>query len=611
MRRRTAEIRGAARRGGPQRLPCAPGGRAALLCALALAGCAAPLDPAIKVLVSSLPAEATALRIRASRDGMLLPEMPELDLAPLAGQSQGRFVLSLPAGSRGALRIYVRALGGGCVRGQGVGELALQDVPEMDLPVALEPVAPCAAKTPLLQSSVPGTAPTDLTGVVLLRGVGFLPGTRVKIGGKDAAARRTSSSELQVTLPDLRGAHGPVPVRVIGPDGEEDVRDDLLRLRPGTILFQQQIYDIDSSPRTVATADLDGDGDLDVVTANELVSTVAVSMNKGDGSLEPPVPYAENRNGIFVTAAGRAGGRPDLFVLGQSAGALYARVLRNNGKGSFVETGREERSIGRVSQRDGRLAVGDLRGTGALDIVVASPDNGAFRILMQGDGTYGSGALTEGDRIPVDFAPYLVTLADLDQDGDLDVVFRDTVQVGTALNDHGTFPEAGYRSFRLDIANGLGSCLALGDLDGDRFPDMAAQDPNGDAVKIYLNRGMDPPGGQWMGFKTPKSYPVGRTPYCPVIADLDADGAPDLAVLNQLDNTVTILLGRGDGSFPTVGEPGRTTVPIGTGAGPRSGTEASLHMIAADLNRDGLPDLVVPTFGTGAKNLAILLNASR
>src|SRR5262249_51102496 len=72
---------------------------------------------------------------------------------------------------------------------------------------------------------------------------------------------------------------------------------------------------------------------------------------------------------------------------------------------------------------------------------------------------------------------------------------------------------------------------------------------------------------------------AGRHPVSVVAQDLNDDGKPDLVVVNSIDSTVSVLLGKGDGTFaPKVDYP--------TGAGPFS-------IAVADLNGDGKPDLAV------------------
>src|SRR5262245_50959800 len=75
------------------------------------------------------------------------------------------------------------------------------------------------------------------------------------------------------------------------------------------------------------------------------------------------------------------------------------------------------------------------------------------------------------------------------------------------------------------------------------------------------------------------SYDVGNDPSSVALADLNADGRPDLAVANAQSATVSILLGNGDGTFGT-----RTDLAVASH--PRS-------VAIADLDADGRPDLAV------------------
>src|SRR2546426_3271709 len=76
------------------------------------------------------------------------------------------------------------------------------------------------------------------------------------------------------------------------------------------------------------------------------------------------------------------------------------------------------------------------------------------------------------------------------------------------------------------------------------------------------------------GAKT--DFGTGNSPFSVAIADLNADGRPDLAVANDYSNTVSVLLGNGDGTFGARAD-------FGTGWHPYS-------VVIADLNADGRPD---------------------
>src|SRR5256885_14056753 len=87
-------------------------------------------------------------------------------------------------------------------------------------------------------------------------------------------------------------------------------------------------------------------------------------------------------------------------------------------------------------------------------------------------------------------------------------------------------------------------------------------------------------------FKAPVSYGAGTQPSYAAIGDFNGDGKPDVAVTNQVSNSVSILLGNGDGTF---GAPVNFTV----GTNPRS-------VAVGDFNGDGKVDLAVANFGNSA-----------
>jgi hypothetical protein len=96
-------------------------------------------------------------------------------------------------------------------------------------------------------------------------------------------------------------------------------------------------------------------------------------------------------------------------------------------------------------------------------------------------------------------------------------------------------------------------------------------------------------------FITGASYAVGGFPSFVAVADFNGDGVPDLAVVNSNSNSVSVLLGNGDGSF----QPARNFAV---------GTEPRL-LLVGDLNGDGIADLAVANYGTVPTNgsVSILL----
>src|SRR5215471_8715365 len=84
-------------------------------------------------------------------------------------------------------------------------------------------------------------------------------------------------------------------------------------------------------------------------------------------------------------------------------------------------------------------------------------------------------------------------------------------------------------------------------------------------------------------------WPVDNGPAAVVVADFNGDGIPDIATANFNTDTVSVLLGNGDGSF----QPAINTVTHDVPACTSTGTDCNLGLAAGDLNGDGIPDLVV------------------
>jgi len=179
------------------------------------------------------------------------------------------------------------------------------------------------------------------------------------------------------------------------------------------------------------------------------------------------------------------------------------------------------------------------------------------------------------------------TVADFNGDGKNDVALPG-FQLGIALgNGDGTFTSA-------PSVNLAASSVSVADFNGDGKPDVAIESQSG--VWIVLGNGDGTFGGPT---KLPASF--GPAPSFIACADLNGDGIPDLAVTNTVTltgtviNTLTILLGNGDGTFTL-----KSTIP--TGSYPRSVT-------VGDFNDDGIPDLAV--INDGPPDVAVVSSADK
>ena len=406
------------------------------------------------------------------------------------------------------------------------------------------------------------------------------------------------------------------------------------------------ISHVGNFPDSAAVGDFNGDGKLDVAVTNGASpvlqaerngaqreqspansGTVQVLLGNGDGTLQPPVSYATAENPVRVAVGDLNGdGVPDLVVAEYSDTAIS--VLLGLGDGNFAP--RQDYGAGRAASD---VALADLNNDGKID--VAAAESGEVSVLLNN----GDGTLAPGVDMPLDQPASSIVAGDLDRDGEIDLVATHQLTSIYFGNGDGTFKAPidylpgqtvvvsgefdakpgldlvvdGATSTTLGVAflsnRGDGTffapraysapiselTMATRDLDGDGKPDLIAtsgQPSTVDgAVLVYLNNGT----GE---FPDRVDYGVGELPQALAVADVTGDGKDDLAVANKLDKTVSILFGKGDGSF----HPANNFT---------TGTAAPQGIAAGDFNGDGKQDLVTSNFGLpGTIGILLSVNGS-
>ena len=126
--------------------------------------------------------------------------------------------------------------------------------------------------------------------------------------------------------------------------------------------------------------------------------------------------------------------------------------------------------------------------------------------------------------------------------------------------------------------------MAAGDFNNDGTPDLAVANSGDNTVSVLLGKGDGT-------FQTQVTYPTGSGPYSIAVGDFNGDGFPDLAVANFSDNTISILLGKGDGTF-------QAQKTYATGGAPNS-------VAAGDFNGDGNLDLAVANNTDGTVSILL------
>jgi hypothetical protein len=330
-----------------------------------------------------------------------------------------------------------------------------------------------------------------------------------KDGKLDIATANNGSDDVTVLLGD---GHGGLTYKFTatanaGPSGiasgnlNDDTNLDLVvaeELAPDKIgvfigkgdgTFEDEVqYDMGNSPQAVVLADFDGDGNLDVATADLFGNTVSVRLGVGDGTFGA-LKQTSVIGGPYGMAAGKlnADDHLDLAVTLYDDSALA--TLIGKGDGTFMYAGTAAAATVDDSPRG--VALADFDHDGKLDAAVATETDDSVDILLgNGDGTF------------QDFTPYVVggfpesvAIGDYNGDGKADVASADsfgtidfdgTVSVLLGKGD-GTFLDA--QQFEVDPGP---YGLVAADLNGDRLPDLVTANLDGTTVSVLKNTGTPP-----------------------------------------------------------------------------------------------------------------------
>jgi hypothetical protein len=366
-------------------------------------------------------------------------------------------------------------------------------------------------------------------------------------------------------------------------DCNVDGRPDECDLRDGSIAFDEARVVLAEGrfymyPARPVHADLDGDGDIDIVVAGDAVGVI---FNRGDGVFGLPVtvaPELERSGGVWNSIrGGDLDGDGDIDLALTSQHRPEIAFLANDGNGGFA--------VGHVvplpGEAKGRPHLTDLEGDGDLDLVELT--------ISYRDGLriYDTVALLE-NRGNATFDVDLIASAHhggapipVDLDGDS---FPDLVSSYREQDESGNYIEGGvavrhnagdgtFLEFSLTPLGAPLSGFILEDLDGDADPDLAGAFPASEAVTVLRNTGDG-------AFAPRRDTPAGGPAEGLLAVDLDADGDAD-------------LLASGDGDFQ--GDSFGTSVLANDGSGSFRAPQilSNLHRVgAADFDGDGLPDLI-------------------
>ncbi|MBF9237425.1 VCBS repeat-containing protein [Hymenobacter sp. BT683] len=320
---------------------------------------------------------------------------------------------------------------------------------------------------------------------------------------------------------------------------------------------------VGNKPYIVLTADIDGDGDLDLLTPNFTGNSVSIRLNNGTGVFSGTVdtPVGDQPRGLALSDLDGDG---DLDIVTANYNDDKASIRFNNGSGVF--SGNTELTVG---SRPQSVMTADLDGDGDQDLLISNGASSTVSIYIND----GNGNFTSNPDVAVGNFPFSLTTADVDNDGDVDLLtgsYQSTT-VSVRLND-GNAIFSGTTNL---AAGSQPRGVTTADIDGDRDLDLLVVNAFSNSLNIFLNNGSG-------GFTLNATLAVGNFPGGVTAADIDGDADMDILVPNIVSNTVSVKVNNGSGVFSS-------------GADVQVGSQP-YRVAMADIDNDGDLDLLSANF---------------
>jgi hypothetical protein len=406
---------------------------------------------------------------------------------------------------------------------------------------------------------VAGTVLELNTGAQQPRARSFFPGERVTVSVNSAAA---SADGLRMKA----GFQSTFDVQTVAGSGVFQRREE----RGGVEMISS------------ATADVDGDGRLDLVTTQEGTTAVVMYLNRSDGLLRTQQQLASALldPGPLAIEDFDRDGRLDIAVLDRTL--PKASILFNKSGAEFEPAAVVSLSSDGTLSRPIGMTVADWNGDGLADLAALNRLTDDVTVMFNDGGRKFQAPV----RIAVGGKPVAISAGDLDGNGQPDLI-----TVNTRPDTISLFINQGNGRFlkkeELPLLYGDPRQVFVRDFNRDGAIDVLIVDPASKELVRFQNVGDG-------SFRRPDYLGLPAVPARADVADVDGDGSLDVVVGHA--TSVTVLRGAPDGTFRNAGDGGlKSGVPF-----------------AGDFDGDGAIDMVLATAGEdGADALVLFTNTAR
>ncbi len=288
------------------------------------------------------------------------------------------------------------------------------------------------------------------------------------------------------------------------------------------------------SLRALTTADLDGDGLLDIALTNTSSNAISILRNTSTGntlSFATKIDYVSGSSPYDIAAGDLdLDGKLDLAIANNYG--YTVSILRNTGSLGIISfASKVDLQAGSYSSPSG-ICITDLDLDGKSDIAITNNSSSSISVFRN-ISTSSQLSFASRSDFSVGSSPTGITVADFDQDGknDLAIANNGASSVTVLKNISSTGAVSFSTKLDFSVANYPQGIIA-DDFNGDGKPDLAINSGSNNFISILANSG-----NNTVAFNTKTEYAIGSGSNSIVGADLSGDGKPDIATVNNVYNS--------------------------------------------------------------------------
>ncbi|CAF1321342.1 unnamed protein product [Rotaria sordida] len=365
--------------------------------------------------------------------------------------------------------------------------------------------------------------------------------------------------------------------------GTNDISVLLLRYQPDFVNSTVYYQKTNPHPSAVAIGDFNNDYQLDIVVTNAGIDNVQIFLDYKEGTFMNNITYSTGDNShpqhVVVTDFNKDN-QLDIAVVNSYNSIL--KVFLSSGNETFSAS---SEYITGYSSFPNSVAVGDFNKDGWIDVVVANSGTDNIGIFLGFDyPTFTTSNIVLQKR---DSSPYYIAIGDFNNDSrwDIAIACRERNNIAVFLgNGNGTFSEE--QLFYLPGSSRPQS-LIIGDFNNDNQLDIAVANSRDQSISLLFGRG----NGSFAPYISQET--IYSSPVSIAVGDFNNDRKQDIVVAIEDTNTIGIFIGHGNGSFKE-----QISYEMPDESSP-------VWVVVGDFNNDNVQDIAVANFN--GHNIGILL----